>query len=338
MAYSLNLRFMVGKLESVAGTMETLTGSDFDVKVRNPEVAPVIEPDDEASKYANGNHGEDEVVMGAQSGTISFSTRMNYAGNATTAPGWFKFANGCGAKTVTYAGTGVALQPLKEYDNKTMTIWVYDLELGGATPAGIIYKFAGCSGNMTMGAEGIGKPWMAAFTFTGKLVDIVDVAYASIPVIGDVDSAHPEKFLNNTMTIGSVNQCISSFQLDTGCEVSPLVCQSEITGYKNFQITSRKPRLSCDPLMQANSTEDVWNKMTSGLTGAITTEALSIASNNFTLSVPKAQQIQAGVANREGLINWDANFKCLANGVTGAVADAGLSPEVTWELLIGSRT
>jgi len=317
--------------------METLASSDFDVRVRNPEVSPIIEPDDEASKYANGNHGEDEVVLGAQSGTISFATRMCYAGDVTTEPQWWKFAHGCGAKTVAYTTTGIAIQPLKDYDTKTMTIWVYDLEVGGATPAGVIYKFSGCSGNMTMGAEGIGKPWMAAFTFTGKLEDITDVAYASLLEIGDIDTTHPEKFLNNVMTIGSVAQCISSFQLDVGNEVNPYICQSESTGYKNFQITARRPRLSCDPIMQSVATEDVWGKMTSGLTGAITTEALSIASNNFTLTVPKAQQIQAGVANREGLINWDANFKCLANGVTGAVADAVMPPEATWELLIGDR-
>jgi len=338
MPYSMNLRFLVGKLETTAGTMETLDSSDFDVKVRNPEVSPIIEPDDEASKYANGNHGEDEVVMGAQSGTISFSVRMGYAGDDTTEPNWFKFANGAGLKTVTYAGTGIALQPAKEYDNKTMTIWVYDLEVGGASPAGVVYQFAGCIGQVNMGASGIGQPWMAEFTFTGKLVDIVDVENASLPEIGAIDTSHPEKFLNNTVQIDGQTECISSFQLDTGNEVNPYICQSQSTGYNYFQITSRKPRLSMDPLMSSVATEDVWGRMTSGLTGAISTGVVTVASNNFTLTVPKAQQIQANVANREGLINWDANFKCLANGVTGAISDSDLDPEITFELLIGSRT
>lgn len=337
MPYSFNLRYLVAKEETTPGTMETLDSTDFDVKVRNPEVSPIIEPDDEASKYANGNHGEDEVVMGAQSGTISFSIRLGYAGAATTEPKWFKFAYGCGAKKVDYAGTGIAIQPQKEQDNNSLTIWVYDLVLGGASPNGIIYKFAGCTGNMTIGCENVGGPWMGNFTFTGKLVDICDVENADLPEIGDIDTAHPEKFLNNTMTVGGVNQCVSSFQLDAGNEVSPYICQSEITGYELFQITARRPRLSANPLVQANSTEDVWEKMVSGLTGAITTEEIVISSNNFTLTVPKAQQIAGGIANREGLVNWDANYKCLANGVTGSVADATYDPEVTWQLLIGAE-
>lgn len=336
--YKINLRFLVGKIESTPGTMETLTSSDFDVKVRNPEVSPIIEPDDEASKYANGNHGEDEVVMGAQSGTITFTIRMSDAGDNTTEPKYWKFAKGCGAKEVAYGGTGVALQPLAENDEKTMTIWVYDLESGTSTPLGLVYQFAGCIGDWNFGPEGIGQPWMASFTFTGKLVDILDVANANLPEIGAIDTVHPDKYLNSTMTIGGVNQCTTTFSLAAGNEVTPLICQNEVTGYKYFQITRRAPRFSCDPQLQSVATEDVWGKMVSGLTGAITSEEIVVTGNQHTLTIPKAQQIQANVANRENIINWDANFKCLANGVTGAVADADLPPEATWELLIGSRS
>lgn len=338
MAYGSNLRFLVGKLETTPGTMETLTAADFDVRVRDPEITPIIEPDDEASKFANGNHGEDEVVMGAQSATIAFNVRMADAGDDTTEPAWWKYANGCGAKKITYGGTGIALQPRKEYDTKTMTIWVYDIELGGATPAGKIYKFAGCAGNCQMGPDGNGKPWVANFSFTGKLSEIVDVANASIPEMYGIDTSHPEKALNNFIIIGGVTGAVTTWQLDAGNEVTPLPNQGDVTGYDYFQITARRPRFSADPIMMAESEDSVYADMVSGLTGAISTKEITVTGNQFTLTIPKSQQIQAGIASRDNVVNWDANYKCLANGVTGSLADSDLEPEVTWELLIGSRS
>jgi len=339
MSYTLNLRYLVGKLESAAGTMETLAGSDFNARIVNPEISPIIEWDNDASKFANGNHGEDESVSGAQSATINFSIRLGIGDNIYSNPNWTKYFNACGIKNQTWTTAGMEFRPLKEYDNKTMTIWVYDIVTGGASPAGICYQFAGCMGNVTIGCDGIGKPWIASFSFTGKCVDIVDVANASLLDGMDFDTAHPEKFLNSALTIDGVTQCVTKFQLDAGNEISPLICQSDITGYSYYQITNRKPRFSCDPLLKAVATEDVWGGMMSGLTGteAINVGTVSLISNNFTLAIPKAQQIQANSANREGIVSWDSNYRCLANGWTGAVTDSNLEPECTWSLLVGAR-
>jgi hypothetical protein len=320
--------------------MVTPTSSDFDVRIKNPEISPIVEWDDDAAKFANGNHGEEESVAGAQSATINFSVRLGMGDNKYTPANWGKYFNACGIKDITWTTAGLEYKPLKEYDQKTITIWVYDIVTGGATPAGIVYKFAGCMGNVTVGCDGIGKPWIASFAFTGKCVDIADVSSASLPVGMDFDTAHPEKFLNSTLLIDSVAQCVSKFQLDVGNEISPLICQSDLTGYKHYQITNRKPRFSCDPIMQSVATEDIWANMISGLTGteAIDTAAAVLTSNNFTLTIPKAQRIQSNLANREGIINLDANFRCLANGWTGALSDANLEPEATWSLLVGARS
>jgi len=338
MSYSLNTRILIGKLEGTSGTMETLTSTDFDVRIRNPEFSPNIELDDEASKYANGNHSEDEVITGAQSAQVTFSVRMGWGGTNTTEPDYWKFLNACGLKTITYGSAGIALQPLREYDCKTITLHIYDIATCGASPAAVCYQIAGAVGTATIGCDGIGKPWVANMTFTGKLVDIVDVANASIPTLLGPDTTHPEKFLSTTATILGKTEKISKFQLDLGNEVSPLIDQSQTTGYDFYQITKRSPRFSCDPIMQSVATEDILGNMTSGLTGAITTGAISLASNHFTLVAPKAQQIQMNLANREGIVNWDANYKLLGNGYTGAYADAGITGgEVTFELRIGAR-
>ena len=339
MSFSINLRYLVAKLESVAGTMETPAGADFNTRIKNPEISPIIEWDDEASKFANGNHGEDEAVAGAQSATINFSIRLGIGDTIATAPNYGKFFNACGLKNVAYSAVGLEYMPVKEYDNKTITIWVYDILTGGASPTGVIYKFAGCMGNLTIGCEGIGKPWIGSFSFTGKCVDICKAENANLLNGMDFDTAHPEKFLNSDLTIDSVSQCVTKFQLDAGNEISPLICQSDITGYSYYQITNRKPRFSCDPLLKDLATEDIWAGLVSGLTGteAINTGTITLESDNFTLAVPKAQQMQANISSREGLVSWDSSYRCLANGWTGAVADANVPAECPWTLLIGAR-
>ena len=336
MSYTQNLRILVGKLEGTPGTMETLTSADFDARVRNPEISPQIEMDDEASKYANGNHGEDEVITGAQSAQITFQVRMNWGGTATTEPEYFKFFNACGCNKVTYGSTGISLQPLKELDTKTITLWVYDIATGGASPGAICYKFAGAAGNVTIAVEGIGKPWVATFTFTGKFVDITDET--TIPEAGSLDGVnYPEKFLCSDVEIFDVTEKVTGFELDADNEITPLINQADCTGYDYFHITKRSPRFSTDPLMSSVATADRLGNMTSGITGAITTGEISIAGTNLSLHIPKAQEISMGVANREGLVSWDLNYKCLGNGVTGALAVDALPPECTWELLQGAR-
>lgn len=342
MSYSLNLRFLVAKTEGTAGTMETLAGSDYNSRIKNPEISPIIEWDDEASKFANGNHGEDEAVSGAQSATISFSVRMGMGDTVSTAPNYGKFLESCGLKGAASSTTGYVWYPRKEYDAKTMTIWVYDVQTGGATPAGLIYKFAGCMGNAIITCDGIGKPWTANFSFTGKLIDIVDITSTSILEGMDFETAHPDKNLNTTLRYAGVQEKVSSWSLDLGNEISPLINQADVTGYDYFQITNRKPRFSCNPIAQSVSTEDILGRMLSGLTGSdpifVTGMNLTSGTTGLSIYAPKAQQIQANPGNREGIVSWDSTYRFLANGWTGAVGDGAMEEEDTFQLLIGKRT
>lgn len=328
MPYSQNLRILVGKLETEAGTAVTLEDADFDVAIRNPEVTPTIPPDEDNSKYATGDHGEDAAIMGAQSGTVAFNIKMCEGADKVTEPKWWKFAHACGAVTKLYSGTGIALQPLKSGDDTTMTIGVYDIEQG-ANPKAMLYLFAGCMGTMVFGADNIGMPWNAAFSFSGKLVDIQDVDNADIPILTSPDSALSEKMLNNTMAFGGIEQCISNFSLDTGNTINPLICQNEDTGYKYYSISERRPRFSFNPLSKRVVTEVILAKIL-----ASSNNAVSLASANMALTIPVTQMLAPGIANREGYVNWDHTLRCLRNAGT----DADLPDEATWELLIGART
>jgi len=339
MSFSINQRFLVGKHESSPGVMETPTEADFNVRIRNPEITPIIEWADDASKFANGGHGEDEDIAGAQSATITFSVRLGIGDTISTNPNWVKYFNACGVKDNNYAGTGVGLQPCPAYDNSTITLWVYDVVTGhqGLTRA-TIYKFAGCCGNVVIGQEGVGKPMVATFTFTGKCMDVVDTN--TVPDGMDFGTAHAEKALNQTLAFGANAQKVSSWSLDAGNEVQPLINQGDITGYDYYQITARKPRLTANPISQTVAAEPVWQRMISGLTGtsAVFVTGIMLTGANIGLRIPKAQRVAANLGNREGIVSWDSNWRLLSNGWTGAVGDPDLAPEVTWELLIGARS
>jgi len=339
--YSANLRIAVGKLESVPGTAETLTNSDFDVRIRGVEFTPTVELDDEASKWSRGDHSEDESITGVTTGQITFTVRAALASAVNAEPKFWKFAKGCGLASAAWASAGYGLTPKKANDEVTMTIQVYDIQRGGTGNA-VMYKFAGCMGNMVLGAEGVGKPWLASFTFTGKLVSMEDVAAASVPSPFGLDTTCADKFLMDSVYVDSVAQKVSSFSLDCGNEIQPCYNQADATGIDHFGIVSRKPRLSINPLMQALSTDNVWNRMTTGATGCPDTFAMHLgdtgANTQFAIMIPKAQLLSATIAAREGLVAYEQNYKLLGNGVTGTVADANLTPEVTFEILSGARS
>lgn len=326
--FSQTLRIAVAKLESVAGTAETLASADFDVAIRNPEVTVAIPPDDENSKFATGDHGEDSAIMGTQSGTINFTIRLCKGASAATEPKWSKFIKACGLKEKAYTTTGIGYQPVKEYDDKTITIAVYDIQQGGATPSALCYKFGGCMGNLQIGAAGIGAPWLGTFSFTGKLVSVTDVAYASIPVLTSPDTNLAEKMLSNTLTLGAVAQCATSFSLDLGNAINPKYCQSQATGILYYSISERRPRFSFNPLSKLVATEDII-----GFVNGSTSKTTTLTSTNMELLIPVAQLMAPGIANREGYVNWEHTLRCLRDGgVNANVAD-----EATFELLIGAR-
>ena len=326
---SQNLRYLVAEVEGTPGTMETPAAADFDVRIYNPEFTITVDQDDEAAKDATGDHGEYESIPGKSYGTINFSVKLNWAGAVGTDPAWWKFAAGCGAKQKAYGATGVAITPDQEYDTKTLTIWVYDKERGGATPVTTIYKFSGCMGNMVIGAEATGSPWVGQFSFTGKLEDIVD---GTALALTGPDTALPEKFLSSTYTWNSETQYISSWSFDVGNEIVPMYDQSEATGIGYYSIASRRPRFMCNPLAQKQATEDVLDDLLSVNAGPI-----SLTSEHFTLKAVDAQLLSSGIANREGFVSWDRVYKCLRNFDGSDVIDSDLTAEQTWELLVGAR-
>lgn len=339
MSYPTNLNFLLGATESTAGTAESLTSADFNVRIINPTLTYNTEVDDEAAKYARGDHAEAESVYGARSAQVTFDIRITYGGADNTEPPFWRFLNACGLDSVSYTGNGmgVAVQPLAAEDETTMTLGFYQVSRG-ASPTAIRTLIAGAMGNAIIMCEGIGKPWIARFTMTGKLVSVTTVDNADIPQPIDMDQEHPEKFLNNTVYIDSKAVKIANFSLDPGCEVQPVIDQSDATGYSHFAIVNRKPRFSCNPLLLAITTDDPIGDIISGCTGLYAVDRIVARSNRYRLCMPRTQMLPPSLAAREGLEAWDKTYKLMNNGYTGSLGDTGLPAECTFEMLIGTHT
>jgi hypothetical protein len=325
-----DLRALAGKAESVDGTYETIADADFNCRIRNIKITPNIEMDDEKSKFATGDHGEDTSIAGAQSADISFDIKCAWSGTAGTVPNWWKYALGCGLKNISYTTTGESLVARKETDVYPMSILVQDSERG-STPVTTLYKFAGAMGNMVLSAEGIGKPLMAKFAFKAKLEDIVD---GTALALTSPDTTVAEKFLGATAKIGNTAVCLSSFSLDLGNEVSPVICQSETTGYKYFAVTKRAPRITLNPLAQKQATDD-W--LATVL--ASTTASIVIVTTHYTIGIPNAQLVTNAIGAREGLVAWDRTYRALRRGSTALaneLTNSAMTAEDCLEILHGT--
>lgn len=337
--YSENLTILVAKVETTPGTMETITAADFNTKIFNPTISMTVEPDDDAAKYANGNHGEDVAVMGIQHGTIGFSMKMQASdGGVTVAPSWAKFAYGAGLAPVSYSGTGWALQPLKSYDEKTLTIWVYKIKRG-ANPTATVFKYAGCMGTLTVGGDGTGKPVMMNYSFMGKLVD-VDFNVSTIPDINTVDDTCYERMMGTSVKVDSVTRHIESASLDTGNEISMLKDMNEDTGIGFFGITKRSPRYTMNPLMISYTGAEVtdYDYFYGSTTGCPATPDIVLTTQHFTITMPKCQLSSLAPSSRDGLSSFDQTWRVLGNGYTGVLADSAMPAEATFEILQGART
>ena len=330
---SLNLRYIAMKAEVTPGTYIDPLAADFDIRFRDIGFDTTIAMDNENAKYATGDHGEDESIAGAQMGTVTASVNVAYSSSALQEPKWWKAAKACGCDVVTYAGTGLGLVRRMDKDCTTYSIAVYDKELGDA-PVTTITKFAGCTGNMVIGAAGVGAPLTAAFTFTGKLVDVVD---GSAIALTSPNTTVAETYINSatdifgSATSGAAAPRVGSFSFDLGNEVVPVFDQSDATGYDKFVIASTRPRLSINLLGRKQNSPPLGNWLSDIISESSGPVILPTA--NMELKLLDTQLITHAPAERDGMVAWDHTFKCLRAGLSSGEYEV----EDTFELLHGAR-
>lgn len=347
-------RLLLGKREATAGTAETLTSADGDVRVRTVELSNLtVEYDDESSKYLTGDHTRDEAIAGIARGSIDFGIKMavgefiyatSGSANPTTAKlPYKKYMESAGFTVSTVNPTNYSTEdgywlfnPEKEADELTSTIALYDIETG-ATGKGIEYKLAGCVGTFNLGVESTGKPFMGQFSMQGKVSDVSEVAHASLPAFSDDNalSTLADPMLNTIVRIteteqdgsakvGAVayNMCLNSFGVDGGITVAEIQCQSDAYGIKNNVITMRDPRITMSPMLTTISEFNFWSAMNDMKVYKVEILAYKDAAKTkpaIQITAPRCQLLTANGSDDNGFRRQEYTFRPMRN-LQGATA------------------
>jgi len=304
---SLGKRTLVAKLEAVRGTNEaSVTNSDFDVAVYGITMSNEIT--EFQRKYMTGNHDSHPSVMGRQKGTIGLSFDLVYSGTADTEPKWMKFLKACGLKAIVNAGTSVVLNPDKSEDGKSLTLFIQDEVLGGATPSALVYKYRGCVGNAKIVMDEGGQPLRAVCEFQGALYEVGDSATPLAPT--GLDTGVPDSVLNAVVKVGTIDQVINKFELDFGNTIEMENKPQDTTGYRGGYISTRDPKLSIDPQAGLLSEDNVHTRWKLG------TEAVfQLDTGHFKIDSQKAQLMTVGDASQGGVVGWQQVYRL--NRVSG---------------------
>jgi len=327
MAFNIVKTEMIAKRESVAGTPETITSSDFDVRMYEPEFTPDIQGGDEDSKYVTGDYGEDIAISGIQGATFTTMTKLSTATSAPdVAPKWGKLAESCGLVGTSYAGTGYGYEPLQSGDKQTSTFHKIGISDDG-TPVGLQSSTAGVMGNMTISAEGVGSPLKINYDFKGKFSGITDIANASIPSLTSPDTTVGAKLMNGTANILGQNLCVQSFSLDLGNTVEYLACPSESTGILYSSIVNRQPRMEMTVIAPVAATLDPHFLISLEQENPIT-----LTFGDWSIEIPRAQLLSYGESDANGKLAYDLTIKLNRN----SGLDATMQDESTFRLLQGT--
>jgi hypothetical protein len=98
--YATNTKIVLGKLETVAGTLVAPESADYTVKFTDHEMT--VDIASERKKFASGNHNMAISVPGMASASFKGSADLAWSGSYAVAPDAFKFAQACGHKVVEY--------------------------------------------------------------------------------------------------------------------------------------------------------------------------------------------------------------------------------------------
>jgi len=331
-------RLFVAKKEGTPGTAETFSAADYNIRVRNLALgALTVEMDNENSKFATGDHTQDEAIPGIKKGEISFDVKIapgvySYTGAISSFPEGKLFA--CSGLTEAYVGaTGIAGEwkytPTRASDATTLTAAIIDIETG-SSPKAIEYKVAGAMGTLSIGCEGTGKPFMANFKFSGKVDGVTELV--SIPEYSDTDGIGTlaDKFLDTTVQItpldvngnedgAAIEFCTNSFSLELGSEISSINCQADLSGILYDSITARKPMVKINPLLTNLTTWDFFDSL-----NTVTLYKVEIINASVSLEVPRAQLMNNSIGDDSGRFRNELNFRPLRNilGATQAEKEA----------------
>lgn len=289
--------YAVAKLESTPYTPETLTDNDFDIEVEELSFSPEVE--EFQRKVADGTLDTYNSVMGKQKGSFSFMTPLIPGSAANVSPAWSKFAEACGYKKTAHGATGISWVPHADNTHIPLTFEGIDIN-HGASPSQLMTRMGGCMGNMVLMFGNVGEPVQLRFEFQGSLLSIAKRIYANMLDPTGVSTIQPPATLGLCMRLGTFDQVLNKFELNTGNDVQPYTDPAENTGLKGFCVAGRDTLLNIDPLSDLPENDPVYTSLINGTTAALT--FIIGSTPTLTISAPVCQYSAAPRGEREGAV------------------------------------
>ena len=266
---------MAGKLESVEGVAETLTGAEAFLAI-----APGWDP--EIGRYqadpAKETLGEIESQPGERSAKISWSSHLAGSGTPGTPPWWGKYFKACGAQEIITPGVSVEYKPA--------TLNVPSVTLGRYT--GTLRKTVwGCRGDLKVVMDKA-KGLLGQFNFQGMDFTVVDGGFLAganyAPML-----IQPPLFLGVSFLFDSYQAIISKSELSLG---NTLILPDDAgapSGFRPAILGPRHPKWSFDPAAVAVATKDFYGKWRASGGAAMSCTVGSTPGNIITITAGKAQ-------------------------------------------------
>jgi hypothetical protein len=357
--FTTEAQLLRGKIEAVAGTAETLADPDGDVRVRNiawGDDAP--EWDNESAKYKTGDHTHDEAIAGVRNGSITGDLKLaageihyDNSGTDTITDRRYpyeKYLNAGGLITTVTDPTDELTEdglltavPGVDGDIQTMTAGLTEIQSGSAGVA-TEGRIAGAMATWTLGADGVGAPFMFNFELQGKVNGVSDI---TVPVFSDANALSTTgfQFLDTSITVEEMNQdgsdagntpitfCSENVGLDPQNTVATVPCQSDPTGIKYKMVSTRDPRFTFKPQFKSTADFDYYSGMTGmNIYKIVVTHTNSKNGATLTITIPRAQLIGAPRSDTDGIVHQDATFRPLRNvqGATDAEKEQDYKIEI----------
>ena len=353
---SLGYKIANGAKILIPGVEVIPQNSDYNLRLRGQTLAITIDFDDEASKYATGDHAEDFAIPGFQKAAVSVTEKISVPATTISGPAfplWSKLLSAMGLQLSEYVtgGTlkGMGFRRLAAADDITCTVYITEKQ-AGASPTAMQWRISGAKASGTLGASGNSPVLTLVANLTGVFQGNQTITNANIPQLTSPETAIPVVMKNTTValkdfTVASpttLQRAITKFSLDFGNDIQPIIGQYSSTGYLYFFIASSKPKLILDPLQLPKETEDL-----EAIVQTNEPRTLDISFTNsspvLTLEVPNAQLApHPTFGANNGLRSHERSYRCLRNNLGssygGGAANTALPDECVFELLIGTRS
>lgn len=175
---------------------------------RDPDVAPLV-VDRLARETVRPYYGADRKRLINRRVTVSLEIELSGSGAAGTAPAFGDMLLACSFNEAVVASTSVTYTLVSNSTDSVTLRWHQD---------GIRHQVAGARGTASIMANA-GEYPMLQLTFTGIYSQPTDVALPSATFSNQADPVEVSATNTPTVSVNSVSNCMSEFELNVGNEV-----------------------------------------------------------------------------------------------------------------------